>query len=206
MASGTRRMLMAALVLGVVFPVRAAPAPKSKPDLGPPPSSERTAAERRAVRGVAVEPSQTESDELREVRRFEEAAFPRTGDLPVVQPDADAEGGALPAGLRGLWSGTGDVPNELKSPAQGKPRSKTAMPDSAFLRSLKMPDLPIRWEASVLRFLDYFKNDPKGRATLASLMKMGSKVAKLLETKDKMAVSLGLKTATKTPAAEFNGN
>ena len=41
-------------------------------------------------------------------------------------------------------------------------------------------------------------------ATLASLMKMGSKVAKLLETKDKMAVSLGLKAATKTPAAELN--
>jgi hypothetical protein len=33
-------------------------------------------------------------------------------------------------------------------------------------------------------------------ATLASLMKMGAKVAKLLETKDKVAVSLGLKTAT----------
>ena len=31
-------------------------------------------------------------------------------------------------------------------------------------------------------------------ATLASLMKMGAKVAKLLETKDKVAVSLGLKT------------
>ena len=43
-------------------------------------------------------------------------------------------------------------------------------------------------------------------ATLASLMKMGSKVAKLLETKDKMAVSLGLKAAPKTPAAEFNGS
>ena len=43
-------------------------------------------------------------------------------------------------------------------------------------------------------------------ATLASLMKMGSKVAKLLETKDKMAVSLGLKAAPKTPAAEFSGS
>ena len=43
-------------------------------------------------------------------------------------------------------------------------------------------------------------------ATLASLMKMGSKVAKLLETKDKMAVSLGLKVAPKTPAAEFSGS
>jgi DNA-binding transcriptional regulator GbsR (MarR family) len=41
-------------------------------------------------------------------------------------------------------------------------------------------------------------------ATLASLMKMGSKVAKLIETKDKVAVSLGLKQraapATPSPA------
>ncbi len=36
-------------------------------------------------------------------------------------------------------------------------------------------------------------------ATLASLMKMGAKVAKLLEAKDKMAVSLGLKA----PAEKF---
>jgi hypothetical protein len=37
-------------------------------------------------------------------------------------------------------------------------------------------------------------------ATLASLMKMGAKVAKLLEAKDKMAVSLGLKApAEKLP-------
>ena len=38
-------------------------------------------------------------------------------------------------------------------------------------------------------------------ATLASLMKMGAKVAKLLEAKDKVAVSLGLKAAApKVPA------
>ncbi len=181
MALGIHRSLMVALFLGTVLPARAAPAPKGKSDQGPPPSSERTAAERRAVRGSAVEPNQTESDELREVRRFEEAAFPRAYEPPVVQADADAEGGALPPGLRGLWSGTGDIPGELKSPGQAKPRSKTALPDSAFLRSLKMPDLPIRWEASVLRFLDYFKNDPKGRATLASLMKRMGRYQSLFE-------------------------
>jgi DNA-binding transcriptional regulator GbsR (MarR family) len=39
-------------------------------------------------------------------------------------------------------------------------------------------------------------------ATLASLMKMGAKVAKLLEVKDKMAVSLGLKAPAEQVPAE----
>ena len=39
-------------------------------------------------------------------------------------------------------------------------------------------------------------------ATLASLMKMGAKVAKLLEVKDKMAVSLGLKAPAEQAPAE----
>ncbi len=39
-------------------------------------------------------------------------------------------------------------------------------------------------------------------ATLASLMKMGTKVAKLLEAKDKVAVSLGFKARSDLPPAE----
>ena len=40
-------------------------------------------------------------------------------------------------------------------------------------------------------------------AILASLMKMGAKVARLLEAKDKVAVSLGLKSRPEpTPAAQ----
>ena len=38
-------------------------------------------------------------------------------------------------------------------------------------------------------------------ATLASLMKMGAKVAKLLEAKDRVAVSLGLRVGVEKPAA-----
>ena len=43
-------------------------------------------------------------------------------------------------------------------------------------------------------------------ATLASLMKMGAKVAKLLEAKDKMAVSLGFKTPAEQSLAEKSPN
>ena len=43
-------------------------------------------------------------------------------------------------------------------------------------------------------------------ATLASLMKMGAKVAKLLEVKDKMAVSLGFKAPAEQARVEMSPN
>ena len=45
------------------------------------------------------------------------------------------------------------------------------MPDSDWLRALKLPDFPVRWDAQVLRYLDYFKNDPKGRAVMANWLR-----------------------------------
>ena len=74
---------------------------------------EESLSERRAVRGVPVDDVATpETPELRELRRFEEQAFPRSG--APRPPGADA---ALPApALPGSWGGSGDVPPELRSP------------------------------------------------------------------------------------------
>lgn len=37
--------------------------------------------------------------------------------------------------------------------------------DLAWLAKLDMPDLPVRWDARVVRYLEFFKDDPRGRAT-----------------------------------------
>jgi membrane-bound lytic murein transglycosylase D len=37
--------------------------------------------------------------------------------------------------------------------------------DLAWLGKLDLPDLPIRWDARVVRYLEFFKDDPRGRAT-----------------------------------------
>ena len=76
---------------------------------GPPraPVVEESSAERRAVRGVPVDDATlSESPELRDVRRFEEGAFPRDrasitrqdGPTDVVPPPR-------PGGGEGRWSG-----------------------------------------------------------------------------------------------------
>lgn len=131
------------------------------------PVTKESFAERKAVRGIALEDSETsETPELRALRRFEEQAFPRGGGMPSpVEPDDAPK--ALPPGLQGRWGGTGDIPRELRSPERGGP-PPTTRPTQEWLRQLSLPDLPVRWEPQVIRYLEFFKDDPKGRAIMTS--------------------------------------
>ncbi len=107
------------------------------------------------------------------MRRFEEQAFPRPGAFIPGPPEPDDVPKALPPGLEGRWGGTGDIPRELRSPEHGAapPAPKAG---KEWLSGLTLPDLPVRWEPQVIRFLEFFKDDPKGRAIMTSwLRKMG---------------------------------
>ena len=140
----------------------------------PSPPTRESFTERRAVRGVALEGAETsETPELRAMRRFEEEAFPRQGaGLPgPLEPDDAAK--ALPPGLEGRWGGTGDIPRELRSPERGT-APPAPKPSLEWLRQLALPELPVRWEPQVIRYLEFFRDEPKGRAIMSSwLRKMG---------------------------------
>jgi membrane-bound lytic murein transglycosylase D len=138
------------------------------------PPTKESFAERKAVRGVALEGSETsETPELRAMRRFEEEAFPRHGASPPSPPEPDDATKSLPPGLEGRWGGTGDIPRELRSPERGAP-PPAAKPSLEWLRQLAPSELPVRWEPQVVRFLEFFKDDPKGRAIIATwLRRMG---------------------------------
>jgi len=74
------------------------------------PPTRESFAERRAVRGVALEGAETsETPELRAMRRFEEEAFPRAGAAYQASLSPTTPQG-LAAGLEGRWGGTGDIP------------------------------------------------------------------------------------------------
>ncbi|MCW5832852.1 MAG: transglycosylase SLT domain-containing protein, partial [Labilithrix sp.] len=45
------------------------------------------------------------------------------------------------------------------------PPSSEGGKDLSWLAKLEMPDLPVRWDARVVRYLEFFKDDPRGRAT-----------------------------------------
>jgi membrane-bound lytic murein transglycosylase D len=157
------------LALAVAHPYAAA-APRA-------PVTTESASERRAVRGVPVEDSLSESPELREVRRFEEMAFPRerNGSPAVPDDDSGASDAELPKGLEGQWGGTGDIPVELRGPAATRRLARPGPePPAEWMRGLTLPDLPVRWEPQVVRFLNYWKSDPRGRTIMASwLRKLG---------------------------------
>jgi membrane-bound lytic murein transglycosylase D len=170
----------AAVVAATISAAVAAGAGPSKPraPAAPRDPGEESLAERRAVRGVPVDDVATpETPELRELRRFEEQMFPRSG-----APRPPAGDAALPApALPGSWGGSGDVPPELRSPAPPAGSGTTPAPDSDWLRALKLPDFPVRWDPQVLRYLDYFKNDPKGRSVMSNWLRRAGRYRELFD-------------------------
>lgn len=103
-------------------------------------------------------------------------------DTPELRALAAAERELFPPSQRDLSS---PWPQELPFPvattadkprvhASGLPPAPTpSVPpvtsesgkDLSWLAKLEMPDLPVRWDARVVRYLEFFKDDPRGRAT-----------------------------------------
>jgi membrane-bound lytic murein transglycosylase D len=175
--------LPALLVAGLTDGAVAAPSTplvrRAPPAKGPALPVEESLSERRAVRGSPVDDGSAapESPELRELRRFEEQAFPRGG---VVVPAAPEGGGEV--ALPGHWGGSGDVAPEFRTePRAAHPSAEPPAPDSDWLRALALPDLPVRWDPLVLRYLDYFKNDPRGHAVMAAWLRRAGRFRALFE-------------------------
>jgi membrane-bound lytic murein transglycosylase D len=118
---------------------------------------------RRSIRGAPVEPPPSESPELLELRRFEERTFPRVvhegGPPDPAQVDAEDQT---------------DVPEKLRG-ASGPG------PNAAFLKQLKLPDLPVRWDTRLLRYLEFYRSDPKGRAIMATWLRKQGRWRAMME-------------------------
>jgi membrane-bound lytic murein transglycosylase D len=55
------------------------------------------------------------------------------------------------------------------APARGGEKTTRASdlrPDLAWLDELELPDLPVRWDDRLIQYLLYYKDDPRGRATM----------------------------------------
>lgn len=59
-------------------------------------------------------------------------------------------------------------------PEAGPRQTIVDEPPEDWMRSLALPDLPVRWNAKTIEYLRYFKDDPKGRRMIAAwLNRMG---------------------------------
>jgi membrane-bound lytic murein transglycosylase D len=123
------------------------------------------AAARRTIAGGSLsdDPSGPESPELRALRLAERELFP-----PAAPTDT------WPSEFRTLPSGDG----QPRVRASGVPPSEP-MPsppsegtsDLSWLVQLELPDLPVRWDERVVRYLVFFRDDPRGHTTFASLFR-----------------------------------
>lgn len=103
-------------------------------------------------------------------------------DTPELRALAAAERELFPPSQRDLsapWpqqlpfpvSATDDKPRVHASglppapPPSTPPKTSDSGRDVSWLAKLDMPDLPVRWDPRVVRYLEFFKDDPRGRAT-----------------------------------------
>ncbi len=138
--------------------------------------------QRRAIRGAPAE-AVRESEALRTLREFDEGSFPHP--LPGGAPDAAADD-RIGLEARSVTEtqpsiGPEALPDVLRSPRQGRaePAPPVAIP---WLSSLKQPDMPVRLEPRVIRYLEFYKNDPRGRATMSSWLKHQGRYRALMES------------------------
>ncbi|HLK38438.1 MAG TPA: LysM peptidoglycan-binding domain-containing protein [Polyangiaceae bacterium] len=120
---------------------------------------------RRVAGGPTVDDASTgvETTELRALREAERDLFP---------PAAPAPGNPWPSDLPLFVPG--EKPLVLSS---GLPPAAPLAPpapaeggrDLSWLARLELPDLPVRWDERVIRYIEFFRDDPRGHSTLVTL-------------------------------------
>ncbi|APR80989.1 Membrane-bound lytic murein transglycosylase D precursor [Minicystis rosea] len=147
------------------------PQPQGKGKKGPPKHPRKAGepgepdeAVRRAIAGTSGRLVR-ESPELRAMRELDRALFP--GTSPTAGAPWIAEGTPL------IHRGDPEVVASGMPPSPSLAGLQPAEPthDLAWLQKLVMPDIPARWDARVVRYLEFYKNNPRGKSMVAGWIK-----------------------------------
>ncbi len=119
-----------------------------------------------------------ESPELRALREAEREAFPYA--TPQV-------GTAWPSELPSPLFHGSDAPIVHATGAPFSPAAPALPPaeggrDVSWLTGLEMPDLPVRFEPRVVRYLELYKSDPRARGAIAIWLKRSGRYRALVES------------------------
>ncbi len=120
-------------------------------------------ATRRAIAGVSGHLVH-ESPELRAMRELDRVLFP--GAAPSPGAPWVAEGTPLIDRGEPEVLASGMPPSTPLHAAAPVPAR-----DLSWLRRLTMPDVPVRWDARVVRYLEYYRTSPRGRSMVAGWLK-----------------------------------
>ena len=150
--------------------------------------------QRRAIRGGPVDLSR-ESAELRELRAFEQDSFPRAGLREQLGQASEGREPTLlvPSQRAGSSSfastglGPDSVPEGLHSPLdrrEGEPAPSPSIPWLSALRLLDNLGLSptfVRFEAHVIKYLEFYKEEKRGRAIIGSWLRRQGRYKALIE-------------------------
>ena len=100
----------------------------------------------------------------------------RQAELELFPPAIPALGTPWPSELASPLSATDRLPHVHASglppsPAASAPVVAEGGHDLTWLSHLQLPDVPVRWDARVVRYLEFFKDDPRGRQLFTFWMK-----------------------------------
>ncbi|HEY2514659.1 MAG TPA: transglycosylase SLT domain-containing protein [Polyangiaceae bacterium] len=117
-----------------------------------------------------------DSPELRALRDAERELFP---------PATASLGDPWPTDLPAPLSAPEDAPHVHASglpptPLTSNPPAAEGGHDLGWLSQLQMPDLPVRWDARVVRYLEFFKDDPRGRQVLSTWTRRSGRYRELV--------------------------
>ncbi|RMH43135.1 MAG: LysM peptidoglycan-binding domain-containing protein [Deltaproteobacteria bacterium] len=144
-----------------------APGPQACPPGPPPPAAQPPLQpdddQRRAVRACSVGRDCHRAADL--MLEFERETFPRPGhgspwidvDGPMARADAS----------RGHRHAPDNDPRALR-------------PDLPWLADLELPDLPVHWDDRIIAYLEFYKNDPRGRTIMAAWLRDQGRFADLI--------------------------
>ncbi len=118
-----------------------------------------------------------ESPELRALRDAEHELF------PAASPPW---GAAWPQDLPSPLSTPESVPAVHASglpptPVPSSPPAAEGGRDLSWMASLALPELPVRWDPRVVRYLEFFKDDPRGRALLGVWLRRSGRYRELVK-------------------------
>ena len=133
---------------------------------------------------AASEPTESQAEEVNVEEALRAA---RRELLALVARDTVAEDPtAAPPEAASITIGL--PPPAMTSALPTAPRESTGpTPPLGWLRELALPDLPIRWDDRLVRLLDYYRNDPRGRATMRGLLARQGAYGAMIRAKLKAA-------------------
>jgi membrane-bound lytic murein transglycosylase D len=104
---------------------------------------------RRSIRGCGADERCARPGDL--LREFEVEAFPPPGASPWIDDRTPPASRLEPGPARPI----------VKRPSQLRP-------DAPWLDQLELPDLPVKWSQTLVDYLVFYKNDPRGRSIMQS--------------------------------------